>query len=70
MKRTHVDSSSISSVGYDETAHLLEVKFNNGRTYDYENVPREVYDAFMAADSHGRFFNHVIRNGFPTRQVH
>jgi hypothetical protein len=61
VKRSHVTSSSIVSVGYDRRAAVLEVEFQRGRVYQYLDVPPEEFDALMAAESKGRFVNGVIK---------
>ena len=40
-----------------------------GKTYVYEDVPREVYDALLAADSAGAYFNAYIRDCYRFREV-
>jgi hypothetical protein len=62
MKRTPVESSMIASVGYDEASRILEIEFNNGRVYQYADVPPEEYQGLMEADSHGRYFLAHIRD--------
>lgn len=64
MQRIRVESSELASVGYDEASHVLEVEFVAGGTYRYGGVPLEVYDALMAADSLGRYFNAHIRGHY------
>ena len=65
MKRQIVASSNLRSVGYDEATHTLEIEFQNGRVYRYLEVPREVYEGLMKADSLGRYFNEYIRDDYP-----
>ncbi len=50
-----VESSMIQAVGYNRKERLLEVVFDSGRTYSYEDVPPATYKALMAADSKGRY---------------
>jgi hypothetical protein len=64
VKRQKVVSSNLRSVGYDEAARVLEVEFQNGRVYRYLDVPREVYEELMSADSLGRYFNEYIRESY------
>lgn len=59
-----VDSTAISSIGYNNGAGRLEVTFQSGRSYAYYNVSRQRYQAFCNADSKGRYFNKNIRNGY------
>jgi hypothetical protein len=63
MVRVQVDSSSLASVGYDPATETLEVEFTSGTVYQYSNVPAEVYEELMAAESHGAYFAQNIRNG-------
>jgi hypothetical protein len=59
-----VDSSVIAAVGYDDTQRTLYVRFNMNGMYVFHDVPPATYDAFMHADSKGRFFNAEIRNTY------
>ena len=62
MKRKEVSSSLVESVGYDPDEQILEVELENGRIYQYREVPESTYEAFLAADSLGRYFNRHIRD--------
>ncbi|KJH85260.1 KTSC domain-containing protein [Pseudomonas sp. KSR10] len=61
MKRVAVTSRSLRSLGYDPDEQLLEVEFHNGSVYRYEQVPAEVVQALLEADSMGRYFNQVFK---------
>jgi hypothetical protein len=65
MRRTHIASSAISSVGYDESNSRLEVEFESGAVYDYFDVPSKVYDDLLKAPSKGRFVSQRIRDQYP-----
>jgi hypothetical protein len=65
MRRKHVASAAISSVGYDERSSVLEVEFSSGAVYDYLNVPPKVYKALMKAPSKGSFVSRKIRDRYP-----
>ena len=69
MKREHVDSSSLSSMGYDPRSHTLEVEFHNGGVYRYLDVPEEEWSGLRAADSLGRYLNSRIKPRFRWRKV-
>jgi len=64
MKRSKVDSSNLASVGYDSAKKILEIEFNHGGVYQYFDVPQDAYDELMAADSHGRYFVHNIKDDY------
>ncbi|HEX4370190.1 MAG TPA: KTSC domain-containing protein [Rhizomicrobium sp.] len=65
-----VQSLAIEAVAYDESAHLLRAKFRgDGRVVVYENVPQDVYDALIFADSIGTYFRDHIEDAYPARVI-
>ena len=69
MHRDRVDSSSVSSVGYDDRSHTLEVEFRNGGVYDYLDVPADEVRRLRRAESFGRYLNTRIKPRYPVRKV-
>ena len=66
----YVQSSALEQVSYDERRHTLCATFREtGRTYIYEEVPQELYDSLLFADSLGAFFNTHIRGHFAYREI-
>jgi hypothetical protein len=63
IEHVHVDSSNISSIGYDSQRKVLEVRFHNGLTYQYFDVPTYLHQELMNASSHGKFLHRYIING-------
>lgn len=61
---TNVESSNITSMGYDSFLEVAEIKFNKGTTYRYYGVPSEVYFDLLTADSVGRHFARNFRKLF------
>jgi hypothetical protein len=57
---TAVESSVIAAAGYDEQRRVLYILFNNGRAYEYYDIPLDVYTRLMAAESKGRFLNEKV----------
>ena len=51
-----VDSEAIAEIQYDPGRAMLFVRFVDGDWYSYFGVPAAVHAAFVAAESHGRFF--------------
>ena len=67
----YVHSALIEAVAYDEKAHLLRAKFrDSGETVIYENVPQEIYDSLIFADSIAGYFQAHIEGHFPRRRHH
>jgi non-canonical purine NTP pyrophosphatase (RdgB/HAM1 family) len=64
VQRVPVDSSDIVSIGYDAKARVLEIEFGGGRIYQYTDVPPDVHERFMRADSFGAFFNSFVSGHF------
>jgi hypothetical protein len=65
-----VQSAALKAVSYDEARHALRATFRGtGKTYIYEGVPQELYDALLFSDSLGAFFNRHIRDRFRFREV-
>ena len=56
QKWTPVTSSMIREVAYDIKTGELTFKMRNHAEYSFRNVPKSEYDAFMAAESKGKWF--------------
>lgn len=54
-------SSCVSEAFYDTDTETLTITYPSGLTYDYQDVPKEVFDSFEAAPSAGRYLNMVIK---------
>lgn len=65
-----VNSSNIKEVGHDEKTKELRIKFHGDSVYAYDNVPKELFEKFMNAESKGSFFHKEIRKGgFKFRRI-
>lgn len=71
MLRKPVESSSLKSVGYDivDGNLVLEVEFTRGAVYQYMQVPYDVYEQLMSAESVGSFFNKNIQKKYEFKKV-
>jgi hypothetical protein len=69
VERQHVKSSNIKSVGYDQTSNTLEIEFNNGRTYQYFEVPNQIYLSLIEAASKGKYFHNSVKSRFEFKQI-
>lgn len=68
INRVRVKSSNIHSIGYSVELKIIQVQFLSGSVYEYYDVPFNVYDAFLKADSKGKFLNGNLHR-FKYRQV-
>ena len=57
-------STVIRSFAYRPMPRQLEITFQSGRRYVYDEVPPEIYHAMKSAFSKGEFFNEHIRDRF------
>jgi len=64
MNHVAVKSSNIKSVAYDPASRRLQVAMSHGKTYEYQGVPPEVHQAYMAAPSPGQFHAENIRGKY------
>jgi len=69
MERTVVESSSVRSIGYDPATFELEIEFNSGRAYRYQQVPPAAYRLLLRAPSIGEFVNKQIKPRFEAKEV-
>ena len=61
-----LQSDVLEAIAYDENAHLLLARFRgNGETVIYEDVPQDVYDAMIFADSLSGYFRDHIEGHYP-----
>ena len=61
LHRDHVQSEAVRSIGYDEREWVLQVRFNNGKLYNYFRVPPHEFHALCGAESIGAYLNREIK---------
>lgn len=70
MKRVHVNSSALESVGYDADKQILELEFrDNGGIWQYFNLKPSFFKKFVNSDSLGRFFVTKIKAKYKEKRV-
>ena len=69
LELSPVDSSQISKVGYSEEHKVLAVEFNTGTLYYYKDVPKEMHEKMLKADSVGRFLNQQIKGDYEYERI-
>ena len=63
-----VESEAIAEIAYDDETSRMVVRFVDGEWYSYFGVSPRIYKAFVAAESHGRFFHDHIRDRYRYRR--
>jgi hypothetical protein len=61
IRRHHVRSSAVRSVGYDEANWMLQIEFMGGTVYNYFRVPPQDYVRLINAESIGAYVNREIK---------
>lgn len=69
MVNQMVLSTEIEWIGYEEKSSMLQVEFIAGGTYQYQNVQPEIYQDFLVADSHCKYFESNIKGQYQYRRV-
>lgn len=59
-----LSSSLLSEASYDDEQRTLTLVFQNGRSYDYENVPPELVAELKQTVSPGRFWNFYLKGRY------
>lgn len=67
--KTPIDSSAIGQVEYWPEYLWLDVYFKDGNIYRYAGVEPTIHLRFLSADSHGQFFNSIIRNNYKVEWI-
>lgn len=68
MEMVPVESSQIHSIGHDGEHNLLQVRFNSGGVYQYQNFTADKHAKLMAADSKGSHFGKHVKGVHPYRK--
>ncbi len=69
MEMHLVDSSNVSAIGYDEDSLTLQVEFNSGATYQYFDVPQQIFEGMLDAGSVGQYLNQHVKGVFRYSRV-
>lgn len=64
-----IDSSNITKTEYDTDTKKLIVEFKNGLTYEYDEVPHQLYTQFRMSESQGKFFSSKIARTFKYKKL-
>ena len=65
MTLAALESKMLSAAAYDDSKQILYLRFRNtGDVYRYFDFPAANYQAFLGAESKGRFFRSHIRDHF------
>jgi hypothetical protein len=69
IEMNKVESSNVAEVGYDEESATLQVTFNNGSSYQYFDVPEQLFEGLLHADSVGEYLAAQIKGSYRYSKV-
>lgn len=64
-----LDSRMLAAVAYEPETGTLHLRFRSGEIYRYQDFPADQYQAFLHAESRGRYFLSHIRGHFRYQRV-
>lgn len=64
-----VESSAVYAFGYDDEHQTLDVVFYRSGVYRYFDVPRNVYEDWLAAESKGHYLHQAIIGSYPYERL-
>ena len=68
MNYTFIDSTLINSIGYEFHENLLEIRFNDGQSYRYKNVPEQLYKKLLNSTSKNDILEQIKYN-YPSERI-
>jgi len=70
MRWLALESKMLSAAAYDDSKKILYLRFRNtGYVYRYFDFPVAAHQAFLSAESRGRFFRYHIRDHFRSERM-
>ena len=63
------DSSNLKKAVYNTDEKKLNITFGNGSTYEYDQVPHDIFAEMNVAESQGKFFNKKIAKNYSFRKL-
>lgn len=61
MEKVKVISSNVVAIGYENNRLFIDYKSGS---YVYENVPKEIYDGLLKADSKGKYMHQKVKGRY------
>ena len=69
LEKTWTNSSQVARTKQLPDTSTLVVEFKNGGTYQYSNVPAEVWEASLNAESIGKFIGSEIKGKYEFKKI-
>jgi hypothetical protein len=69
IERKPIRRAGIRSAGYDSSARVLEIEFDNGSVLQHSGVGAEIARRFLSSSAPGSYYKDNIEEEFPVRRV-
>ncbi len=69
MERQFIESTMMTSIGYDPQSSTLEIEFNSGEVWQYFDFLESSWYEFESSESKGKFFHREIKNQYSESRV-
>lgn len=67
MEMNYIYSTNLQSVGFEN--NTLDIRFHSGRTYRYFDVPVEIYQGLLNANSAGEYHALKIKYSYKFTEI-
>jgi hypothetical protein len=64
IDRSPVQSSNVTSVGYDPDSKTLAIEFKDGSVYHYHDVESSTHEELVSSKSVGKFIHSNIKGNY------
>jgi len=69
IERKPIRRGGIRSAGYDTSARVLEVEFDDGSVLQYSGVGAEIARRFLSSAAPTSYYKDNIEEEFPSRRI-
>lgn len=69
IERKPIRRGGIKSAGYERSARVLEIEFDNGSVIQHSAVGEEIARRFLASSAPASYYKDVIQEEFTARRV-
>lgn len=64
-----IDSTNLTRTEYDTESKKMVVVFKNGISYEYDDVPHNIYAQLRLSESQGKYFNTNIAKSYKYKKI-
>lgn len=64
-----IDSTNLARTEYDTESKKMVVVFKNGISYEYDDVPHNIYAQLRLSESQGKYFNTNIAKSYKYKKI-